>query len=370
MYLPSTTINSQTKITLQRMLPVPGQILVQPGQVVEALTVVAQAEVPSRYRVIDVARQLNQPHPDMGEIVLVAVGDQVKENQVVASIKGRLPGFQRSVRAPAAGFVATVGPGWLLLETERTTLELQAFIHGKVSRILANQRGVIIEASGAMIEAACGFGGEALGRLKRLVNSPYEALRAEAIDENVRESIVLGGRTVDEETLRQAEAWHVRGIIVGSIESTLLQLDPPVRVRVVATEGFGNLPMSNYTFSLLTSLSRREISIRGCPPNLRRHAYGQATADTPLILATDTSKTKGNNYSTSHASFEKQKPPEVALGSRVRITGGTLLGSSGKVESIPPKPQATEAGIMAAGAYIKLNNRSYFVPWANLELVV
>ena len=352
------------------MLPVPGQILVQPGQVVEALTVVARAEIPSRYRVIDVARQLGQPQIDMNEVVRVAAGDLVKENQIIASIKGGLPLFQRSVRAPAAGYIAAIGPGWVMLETERTTLELQAFINGQVNRVLSNQRGVIIDASGAMIEAACGFGGEAHGRLKRLVNSPYEALQPEAIDENVREAIVLGGRTIDEETLRKAEAWHIRGIIVGSIESALLRLDPPVKVRVVATEGFGDLPMSTYTFSLLTSLSRREISIRGQTPYQRQLSPGLMTDDLPLILATDASNTKRNNYSVSRSTTEKLNQSKAVPGSRVRITGGTLLGSAGTIESIPSEPVTTEAGIIATGAYVKLNTESYFVPWNNLELVV
>jgi hypothetical protein len=305
----------------------------------------------------------------MGQLMLAEVGDYVKEGQIIASMKGGLPVFQRSVRAPAAGHITTVGPGWVLLETERTTLEVQAFINGTVNRLLPNSRGVTIEAYGAMIEASCGFGGEAHGRLKRLVNSPYEALRTEAIDENVRESIVLGGRTVDEEALRKAEDWHVRGIIVGSIDASLLHLDPPVKVRVVATEGFGDIPMSTYTFSLLTSLSRREISVRGQSPHLGIYPASQAADESPIILAADAKKAGRNDYSASRSSPEKRSHSEAAIGSRVRITRGILLGASGTIESVPTKPQLTDAGIIAAGAVIKLNNESYFIPWANLELI-
>ena len=57
MQLPVTTINANTKITIRRMLPVPGAVLVYPGRQVKSLHVVARAEVPSRYRGTDVARQ-------------------------------------------------------------------------------------------------------------------------------------------------------------------------------------------------------------------------------------------------------------------------------------------------------------------------
>ena len=341
------------------MLPVPGEIMVQPGQKVEALTVVAQAQMPSRYRVIDVARQLAAPNIDMNEVMLVKPDDKVEVNQIIAARKGGLL-FQRSVRAPAAGHIAAVGPGWVLLETEQTEIELQAFINGWVSRVIANW-GVIIESSGATIEAAIGFGGEAHGRLKRVVNSPYDELLAIELDENVSEAIVLGGRTLDEETLRTAEHWKVRGIIVGSIDAGLLKLDPPVKVRVVATEGFGDMPMSPYTFGVLTSLSRRDVSIRGVAP------HSTANADeTSIILAPDSSPKPATEYGQP---VDKSKPAEMKVGSRVRVTQGRRLGGSGLINAIPAEPQVTESGLLARGPLVKFNDDISFIPWANLEQI-
>ncbi|MCB0193746.1 MAG: hypothetical protein KDJ65_17490 [Anaerolineae bacterium] len=358
MQLPVTTVNTNRKLSIQRMLPAPGEILVEPGQTVEALTVVARTEIPSRYRMIDLARQLGQTNIDLAEVLRVAQGDSVAANELVAVAK---VGFlQRSVRTPVAGYVAAIGPTWLLLETERTTSEIQAFISGKVARILGN-RGVVIENSGAMIEAACGFGGEAVGRLKRMVNSPFEPLSIEAINEEVSDSIILGGQTVDEETLREAEKWKTRGIIVGSIDAALLELDPPTKVRVVATEGFGNIPMSAYTFGILTSLSRREVSIRGRSPHI---TSGSQPADPPLILAAAPPK-KGSYTATS----QPDKPNPVTEGSRVRAIQGPYLGHSGTIASIPTEPQVMETGILALGAQVKFHNEIVFVPWANLKQI-
>lgn len=358
MQLPATTVNTNRKISVQRLLPTPGEILVEPGQIVEALTVVARAETPSRYRVIDLARHFGSADIDPDEVLRVSEGDSVEANQLIAVAKVGL--LQRSVRAPTAGYVAAVGPGWLLLETEQTTTEVQAFVAGKVARLLGN-RGVVIETGGAIIEAACGFGGEAVGRLKRLVNSPFEALSLDIINEEASESIILGGQTIDEDVLRQAEKWKVRGIIVGSIDASLLTLDPPPKVRVVATEGFGNIPMSAYTFGILTSLSRKEVSIRGISAHMNASSY---RSDPPIILAAAGPK-KGSYAGTG----QPDQTAPVTEGSRVRVIQGHYLGYSGTIAALPSEPQILETGILALGAEVKIQNDIVFVPWANLEQI-
>ncbi len=364
MHLPSTKINPKSRIVLRRVLPVPGDVFVQPGQPVNALTVVAHAEVPSGFMSLDVARQLGQPDIDMDKVLVVDVGDYVDVHAIIASYRGGLLG--KSVKSPVAGHVSAIGPGWILLETERTVTEVQAFINGVVTRIIPDL-GAIIEADGAIIEPACGFGGEAYGRLKRIVNSPFEAIAPDAINENFSEAIILGGRTIDEEGLLLAEQWKVRGVIVGSIAASLLDFDGKINVRVVATEGFGDAPMSPYTFGVLTSLSRREISIRGQSPISSQKPDNLQTNWAPIILSANPLPGRGNYVGLPAA--PKTQLAEAKVGSKVRIVQGELLGSSGTIDLLPPEPQATKAGTVVPGAYIKTNNEVHFVPWANLKLI-
>jgi hypothetical protein len=122
--------------------------------------------------------------------------------------------------------------------------------------------------------------------------------------------------------------------------------------------------MSAYTFGILTSLSRREVSIRGSNP-LLSGGFGTSRQEPPLILATDKSKGAERNY-TSAKSPQKS---EVTIGSRVRIIRGKSLGASGIIDSIPPEPEMTAAGIIAPGAKVKLNNEVVYIPWANLEQI-
>jgi hypothetical protein len=362
--LPERKINGQSKVTLRRMLPVPGEVLVQRGQQVEALTIVACAHAPRRYRLVNIARQLGQPQVDMEQVMLKPEGDEVKANEVIARAKGSLPFLQRAARAPAAGRIAAIGPGWVLLETEDAAIELPAFINGIVARIIPDQ-GVIIEASGAIIEAACGFGGEAYGPLKRMVDTPFETAALEAIDENVKNMIILAGRSLDEDTLRRAEEAQVRGIIVGSVDAGLLSLEPPVKVRVVATEGFGDISMSRYTFGVLGSLDGREVSIRGHTPHLSPAADQTFEETQPIILATSSRAS-----ALAAVSAEKKTNPSLAVGSRVRVTRGQFFGASGTITTLPPKPQATEIGLIAPGAIVNLGDTSPYIPLTNLEQLI
>ncbi len=357
------TINAQTKVVVRRMLPVAGEVLVQRGQPVEALTPVAKAEVPRRYHIIDVARQLARPKVDMAAVMLKAAGQTVEANEVIAQAAGGLPFLQRKVRAPVAGQITTVGSGWVLLQTERVEVDLLAFINGLVSRIIPN-RGVIIEASGALIEAACGFGGEAYGLLKRMVDTSADTVDPESINDSLKNCILLAGRTVTAEILERAEAAAVKGLIVGSIDADLLKLDPPSQVRVVATEGFGDIPMSDYTFGILGTLDSREISIRGHTPHILA-ATGTAPEDSmPVILATS------SKASSLAALAEKEAKPSLAAGSRVRVVRGPHFGASGVIKALPPNPLTNAAGLSAPGAHVVLPNDSPAIPLANLEQIV
>jgi hypothetical protein len=364
MQLPERKINAQSKVTVRRMLPVSGEVVVQRGQTVEALDVVARAEVPHRYHVIDVARHFAQPNVEMSKVMTKAEGDEVEPNEVIAQAPGGLPFLQRKVRTPMAGHIAAIGPGWVLLESDHTQVELQAFINGIVSRVVPD-RGVVLEASGVVIEAACGFGGEAYGVLKRLVNDSFEIITPEAIDANLKDSIILAGRSVDEEILRRAEAEEVQGMIVGSIDASLLNLDPPLKIKVVATEGFGDIPMSLYTFGILGTLGGREVSMRGQTSNLSLASSQEAVDIRPVILATSA---KASTLAAMSA--EKESKHQLEIGSRVRITHGRFLGASGTIKVLPAQPQATESGLIVPGAIVTLPDASPYIPLANLEQIV
>jgi len=363
MQLPIITINENETITVTRLLPGLGDVKVQRGQQVRAMDVVARMRSPSRYTAINVAKQLRKLNLDMSEVMLKKVGNVVNAGEMIATHKS---GFlQRSVYAPAKGKIVSIGQSWVLMETERKVTQLQAFIDGTVSRVIAN-RGVVIKATGGIVQATCGFGGEAHGLLKRIVDQPTDYLSPDEIDAHAQNTILVAGQSIDEDTLREAATHQVRGVIVGSIDAAVLALADTLNLVVVATEGFGDISMSNYTFNLLTHFSGQEVSIRGVTPSLEApDAHGVKIYQPPIILA-PAGKQKASRATDEDNSAIKG---ELQVGSRVRVARGEYVGVISTIEAFPESPQPMLSGIVAPGAFLTINQTLQYIPLANLVQV-
>ncbi len=343
-------------VHLPRLLPADGETLVQLGQRVEPNDIVARAEVPQRYHIVKLEGQItsNGPAP------LKNVGDTVEVGEALAEPKGRLPFLQRTAKAPAAGVVTQIGTDWLLIESEPQQIELAAGVHGFVVNLIP-RRGIIIASSSAMIQGACGFGGEVHGELTLVVNSPEDDLTETMIDESMANTIILGGRTLSEAALQAAVDKKVSGIIVGGIEAELLDSELTSSICVVATEGFGKMPISQMISEMLTSLSGREIYLRGQTPSLTSAEQHQTGQETALILA--------SIRQSNPANIPQPKQREIEVNDRVRIIRGQYFGAIGQVNAIPLQPPPTDLGLITSGAHVTINGGSHYIPWANLEIL-
>lgn len=358
MKLTSRTINPNKKIVITRRLPVPGEVLVQRGQHVAPLQVIARAEVPQRHVVINIAAKLGVSDFEMSDILQKQVGDPVVVNEVIAVKDSKLPFGRLMVKAPVAGYISAIQQTWVLIETQPTTIKLNAFIHGVVTKIIPGY-GAIIETGGALIIGSCGFGGETFGPLKRLVNDPLSTISPDDINESHKNSVLLVGRAITLAVLRRAHQMGVRGLIAGSFDASLRRVK--TRVVVTATEGFGDIPISPYTFGLLATLTGKEVSIRGTTPEL---TVGSLPEETPLIV---TSTAKSSRLERYGDSFPENS--DLEIGSRVRIIHGYLMGANGIVDSIPAEPQQIDTGQVVPGGIVKIDNTRHYIPWANLELI-
>ena len=364
MKLPTITINTKQPILVKRLLPGLGKVMVQRGQEVRALDTVAQIESPSGYAAINVARHLSNHELDMDKIMHKKVGDVVEAGDVVGSVKGLIR--ERAAYAPAKGIIAAIGPGWVLLETERTVTKIQAFIDGTVTKISAN-RGVVIEATGTVVQAVAGFGGEAHGLVKRMVDHPTDYMEPSDIDDHAQNTILLAGQSVDEDVLRAADAHGVRGIIVSTVDAALLDLPWLVKVCVVATEGFGDRPMSSHTFATLRHIVGHEVSIRGVTPSLTPPNFFKYETPQSIILA-PTGQPKSYNAFEDKTEDDTEHQ-DLAIGSQVRVTRGQYFGVISIIDSFPDTPQATTSGLVTPGAYVTIDRAKQYIPLANLVQV-
>ena len=98
MYYPAEVqVTPLTAVRRERVLPVPGEIMVRTGDRVEPRQIVARTELTSDFCIVPVARLLDVPASKTKRYLRVKPGDEVQRGQIIAR-KGRLPA--RSAKSP------------------------------------------------------------------------------------------------------------------------------------------------------------------------------------------------------------------------------------------------------------------------------
>ncbi len=176
MYYPiETRITPLTTIRRERMLPVRGEVLVQSGEFVGPVDVVARCQLPGQIRVVDVGRTLGIRSEAANKVIRKSPDDAVQTDEVLAMPGGLFGRLRRPCRSPVDGFVIAVRNGLVLIEEAPTTHELCAHLKGQVTNVMP-ELGVVIATVGAVIQGIWGSGGEAEGVLKVLVDNPQRPL--------------------------------------------------------------------------------------------------------------------------------------------------------------------------------------------------
>lgn len=343
-----TQVSPLTYIQRQRLLPVPGEVLVRAGERVDPQQIVAEAQLPGDFRILPVARLLGVPPAQMGRFLCVRVGERVEAGRVVA----KRPGLNRRlIRSPIAGRVTAIAAGRLLIESEPQRFQLPAALSGEVIEVI-DSSGVVIETRGALVQGVWGCGGEAWGVLRCLVDTPEEPLLAKSVDAACHGAILIGGSSLEERVLEQAADLHVRGIVVGGLPPTLLSHVSDLPFPIVVTEGIGVVPMAAPFFRLLATNAGREATISG-----RMRTRGGVIRPEVIVPLPA--------YPSSAA-----MPPisPFHVGMHVRVVCPPYWGATGTIVALPACPRPIETGALVRGAEVEIGRTApVFVPLANLE---
>ena len=347
---PITHILPLTTIQRQRILPVPGKIIVRKGQKVSASDTLAEADLNPEHLLLNLGRGLGIADDAVDEVVQCRVGDLLAEGDIIAGPVGLA---RRVVRAPKRGRVMLIGSGQALLALQTTPFELKAGISGQVIELISD-RGAVVETVGALIQGVWGNGLIDFGLMLVLAKSPEQILNSSQLDVSMRGAVVLGGHLGDAETLQTAADLPLRGLIVGSMEPGLIPLAQKVPFPVVVIDGFGHRRMTPAAFRLLSTNERREVSLNAEPWDRYTGARPEvviplpATGDPPI--------------------------PRTALIFRidqtVRVNLAPYTGMIGKINSLEPGQQVFPSGIRTKAAEVSLENgENVLLPLANLEVI-
>jgi hypothetical protein len=344
--------------------------------------------------VLNVARILGLNNRDLAQVMVKKRGDQVEAGEILATRQGVLPFLHKPCRSPSTGRLVAIAHGWVVIEAEADDQEepggeaeqrdLLAFVGGEVADI-TDQRCVTIETVGTRILGACGLGGEGHGVLQIAVEDPTRILTAENIGLGSNDAILVGGAGLTHEALDRAMEMKVKGIIVGGVSSSFRELAPIPPFPIVATQGYGSVPMAPVEFETLKQLEGHAASISG--------RMGEARdASRPEIIISIS-----EHQHMVHGQSSKEdiliEPPQI--GQQVRALRRPLLGQMGEITSMPAAAQPLPSGLSLPGAQISFRSFSstekpfsqgdlvsaqdeggsrplstQFVPWLNLERIV
>lgn len=339
-----------TTIVRERSLPVAGKVNAHMNQRVSPTDVIAEANFAREHVLLDVARTFGVSTTTADKMIKVNEGDRVAQDALIAENRGMI---SRSIRAPRAGRVMVVGGGQVLMEVGDARVELKAGLPGQVIQILP-ERGVVIRTVGALVQGMWGNGRIDNGLMRVLLEKPDDVLTADRLDVSMRGSVILGGHIREAETLRAAAELHIRGLIVPSILSPLIQAAYQMRYPILVLDGFGAIPMNSSAFKLLTTNKEREVTVNA--EHFDRYSGNRPEAIIPLPVTSEPDEP--DLYCT------------FAAGLTVRMRRPPFAGMIGTISNLPPGLSTLQSGLRAPAADVKLENgETVTVPLVNLEVV-
>ena len=368
-YTPGLKVMPCTLFRKKRLLPIPGKVLVKMDQLVEATDVVAQTELPGKVFSVNIANRLAVAAGEIQDFMVKKEGEAVKKGEVIAENKPFLKWFKTSVESPVDGTLEAVSSvtGQVLLREPPKLLPIKAYVQGKVVEVVPDF-GVTLESEGTFIQGIFGVGGETNGEIAVAVSSPDEDLMPEDITAAHKGKIVVGGRHAGLATIKRAIELGVNALVVGGIHDRdlrqLLGYDIGVAVTgteklgvtVIITEGFGMIPMAEYTFKLILSRNGEKASVSGA-------TQIRAGVMRPEIIVpgfpknvTECKREQGRGW--------------IEPGDPIRIIREPHFGVIGTVKSLPPELTVIGSESHARVLEVELSGGEVIVvPRANIEVL-
>jgi hypothetical protein len=376
-YTPGLRVSGDAVIRQVRRLPMKGRVLVSAGQAVTADRAVARAEMPGNLHTVRAAQMLHIEPQELEPAMLTRPGQAVKAGEVIAHTRGLFGWFRSELRSPVAGTVEEVSAvsGHVRIRERPRLVEVLAHVAGTVVEVIEGE-GAVVEARGALVQGIFGIGGERRGPLSMVADGPDQVLHVNRLPDCSGCVLVAGAGAEASAIMAAAEA-GAAGLVIGAVRDEALREylgydigvaitgQEEVPMALILTEGFGELPMAQRTWELLTSLAGQLASINGA-------TQIRAGVMRPEVIVT--------RAGTAARAPDLRPEQVLAVGSRVRVIRAPHFGALGKVTAMPAELAEIETESRVRVAMVELGDagqeqapaersRDVRVPRANLEIV-
>ena len=373
-FTPGLTVTPRASYRARRVLPIDGEVLVRPGDRVEADTVVAQTFMEGDAFPVKAAAALGAQPKDLPGLMLVAVGDAVRKDQPIARSKGIFGMMRTEARSSADGTVEAISDstGMVLVRGPRRPVEVRAFVAGTVEEVLPRE-GAVVGGAVALVQGIFGIGGEAHGPVAVATASHAEELEERHVTPAMRGAVVVGGARMTASAIARARDVGAAAIVCGGIDDQDLRdvLGHDIGVAVtgserigitlIVTEGFGPIAMAERTFRLLASHAGRTASVNGA-------TQIRAGVMRPEIVIPLDEGAAGGGMPAASAGGATAGVLEV--GTPVRVIRDPHFGVLGTVAALPEQPATLGSGSKARVLEVAVEGGGRItVPRANVELI-
>lgn len=369
-YTPGLKVSEKAVIRKERKLPLWGDVLVNKGDRVKAEDVVARALLPGPVHPKNLAGELGIPPSELKNALTVKKGESIKKGQVIARARVFFGLFKVEATSPIDGYLEDFSEitGQVILRENPIPVEVLAYLDGVVEEVIPRE-GVIIRTVAALVQGIFGVGGEKIGTLKVAVDSPYEILKSDRINENLKGAIVVGGRTADIDAINKAAEVGIKALVLGSLDDGVLREfvgydigvaitgNENVPFTLIITEGFGDLPMAERTFNLFKKFEGLKASANGA-------TQIRAGVQRPEVIIFR------KDVDPFEEVEDKLESGHLDIGTTVRIIRDPYFGEIGTVIDLPNEPIVIETESKVRVLKVRLmDGREVVIPRANVELI-
>jgi hypothetical protein len=369
-YTPGLKVSEKAVIRKERKLPLWGDVLVNKGDRVNAEDVVARALLPGPVHPKNLAGELGISPSELKNALLVKKGESIKKGQVIARAKVFFGLFKAEATSPIDGYLEDYSEitGQVILRENPIPVEVLAYLDGVVEEVIPRE-GVIIRTVAALVQGIFGVGGEKIGTLKVAVDSPYDILKSDRINENLKGAIVVGGRTADIDAINKAAEVGIKALVLGSVDDGVLREfvgydigvaitgNENVPFTLIITEGFGDLPMAERTFNLFKKFEGLKASANGA-------TQIRAGVQRPEVIIFR------KDVDPFEEVEDKLESGHLDIGTTVRIIRDPYFGEIGTVIDLPNEPIVIETESKVRVLKVRLmDGREVVIPRANVELI-
>jgi hypothetical protein len=358
-----------------RRLPVNAEVKVRAGERISGDHIIAKTDPRHLAVRISIADQLGVAPGDVGKHMLRQVGSTFAAGEAIAKTR---KGLRNTVVAsPLTGTLLSIDPDTGVgLIAPGAGGDVRSLVAGDVEYV-DGRNSVTIRTVGSRLFGIVGIGQSIEGVLRVAVHGPGDELRADAVTPEMAGKIVVAGATISASALRRLMEIGALGAVIGGIverevaacfgvpaedrispwrigpSDTGIGDSMVTNFAIVATEGYGNLPMTADAFAFLQRLDGKRVSM------LTTTRVSGFLARPQIIQVNE------------EALDDDAPAVPLALGmdTRVRVVDQSGLGITGRVAEKPKRVRRADGIAVDVMSIVMADGKSRTVAANNVEVI-